>query len=201
MEIEAQVNRPEVAVRPTAAARPAARLRLGQAAGDRLLITVVALLISALSQAVILYSTGGHLAPALDDTFIHLRYATQLADGQFFAYNTADGYSSGASSFLYVLLLAACAAAGVRGDDLLLAAQAINAVGLMLAAVALYSLGRRLRGRGVGWVAAGLLVLNGRVIWGAASGMEIGLTVGLVAALLLAIHLALGPGRRARPTK
>src|SRR5918911_1297879 len=48
----------------------------------------------------------GHPAVPLDDAFIHFQYAKRLAQGHFFSYSEGDGYSSGATSVVWPLLLA-----------------------------------------------------------------------------------------------
>jgi hypothetical protein len=50
---------------------------------------------------------------ALDDSYIHIQYGWQAAQGHFLEYNTGDAPSSGATSLLYMLVLAAGFAAGI----------------------------------------------------------------------------------------
>src|SRR5260221_10176726 len=56
----------------------------------------------------------GHPAVPLDDAFIHFQYAKRLAGGHFFSYSPGDGYSSGATSLLWPMLLAPFYLAGLR---------------------------------------------------------------------------------------
>ena len=66
----------------------------------RVLIALGALCIRAvLAQA-------GNPAVPLDDAFIHMQYARRLADGGFFSFVAGEGYSTGATSFLWPVLLA-----------------------------------------------------------------------------------------------
>ncbi|HMA36426.1 MAG TPA: hypothetical protein VKY74_18360, partial [Chloroflexia bacterium] len=142
---------------------------------DQVALAGAGLLLGAIWIGVTIYSSAGHLSAALDDTFIHLQYARQIAAGHFFAYNTADGYSSGATSFLYALLLAAVACLGLDGDALLWAAQLLNAGFFAASAVLVYRLTWRWAGRRGGLVAGLLFLLNGGILWGYGTGMEIGL--------------------------
>ena len=133
-----------------------------------------------MSVGVILYSTGGQIAAPLDDTYIHLQYARQLAAGHFFAFNTEDGYSSGATSFLYVLVLGLFARLGAQGDGLLWAAHGLNVALFAASAWLSYRLGWLVRNRAVAWLSAALFLLAAHLVWGFATAMETGLTCALV---------------------
>jgi hypothetical protein len=54
-------------------------------------------------------ATGGEWIAPIDDTYIHLQYATALAEGRGFSYQRGDGYSGGATSPVWVALLAPAA--------------------------------------------------------------------------------------------
>ena len=47
----------------------------------------------------------GNFSSPLDDTFIHLVYAKNIADGHFFKYNVQDDYTTGNTSILYSFLI------------------------------------------------------------------------------------------------
>lgn len=162
---------------------------------DILALVFAAAILGALCLAIIVASSDGHLSAPLDDTFIHLQYARQIGAGHFFAYNTEDGYSSGATSFLYALVLAVPAALGATGDGLLLIAHLLNLTLFAASAALVYGLGRRWGGRAVGRAAGAFFLLNGGILWGYASGMEIGLFASLLLASLT--QLAEGSGPRA----
>src|SRR5687767_12530087 len=49
---------------------------------------------------------AGRPAVPLDDAFIHMQYARRLAEGGFFSFVAGDGYSTGATSLLWPVLLA-----------------------------------------------------------------------------------------------
>ena len=138
------------------------------------------------------------LAPPLDDTFIHFQYAKQLARGHFFEYQDGEGVSTGATSFLYPVLLAPFWLAGLRGLRLIWAAHLLNLLGLALAATSVL-LGLRRLGtdRRVALAGSLLVVFNGWLAWGVASGMAIGVTAGLLGwTLLEAVRFLQGRGAK-----
>jgi hypothetical protein len=119
----------------------------------------------------ILHLTGEAAAP-LDDSFIHLQYARRLAEGHFFSYVAGEGYTSGATSFLWPILLAPFHAIGLRGVSLLYAAWAIGTVSHAGVAVETYRIAERLAGRAAAAGAAAMCLLFGAFAWFAWSGME-----------------------------
>jgi hypothetical protein len=58
----------------------------------------------------LLRATRGQWIAPIDDTYIHLQYASALAEGRGLQYQPGDGYSGGATSPLWVALLAPAAA-------------------------------------------------------------------------------------------
>ncbi len=124
---------------------------------------------------------GVWLSAPLDDTFIHFQYAKQLARGHVLQYNDGDAPSTGATSLLYLFLLAPGWLVGFRGV-LLLAWGWLVAAGLHLAGgLALFGLVQRLTGRrGLAWTGLLAFLLCGPVLWGAYSQMEVGLFSALV---------------------
>ncbi|MDQ4107171.1 MAG: hypothetical protein M3157_08400, partial [Actinomycetota bacterium] len=130
---------------------------------------------------------GGQLSAPLDDAFIHLQYGRQIGDGQWFSYNDGDPVSTGASSFLYPIILGAGhGLLGLDGTRLLAFAIVLGILLLGATAVLGCELGRRLVGGRAGLWTGVLVAANGAFVWGATSGME----VSLLAALLLASLLA-----------
>jgi arabinofuranosyltransferase len=119
----------------------------------------------------------------LDDSWIHLHFARNLAEGAGFAYNPGVPVA-GSTAPLWTLLLAAASAA--LGPSLL----TTKALGLA-AAVGAAVLTRR---AAVAWgapplaalAAAVALACSGPLVWGALSGMEVTLAAALVAAALVA---------------
>lgn len=144
---------------------------------DDLLILGAALGVAILFVVVELWIAGGIGFP-LDDSWIHLRFATNLASGHGFAINPGEPVA-GSTAPLWTLLLAAAITLGVPG---LVAAKGLGLVGY--AATGLLT--RRLAlALGLGppfALTAGLAVVGlGRLGWGALSGMEVPLATALVA--------------------
>ena len=138
---------------------------------------------------------GGQLSAPLDDVFIHLQYGSQIGEGKWFRYNDGDQISTGASSFLYVILLGAARAVGFDGGYLLGFAIVLGVVLLAITAVLGYELGRRLAGEKAGLWSGVLISTNGAFVWGATSGMEVPLLAVLLTGTLLAFVRDLSTGR------
>jgi len=155
---------------------------------------LLALLASALPLALLLLRErviAGSAGFPLDDSWIHLHFARNLAEGAGFAYNPGVPVA-GSTAPLWTLLLAA--GARVAGASLVMA-KTLGVAGALIAALVL-------RRAALAWgasppaalVAAVGLVWSGPFAWGALSGMEVTLAALLVAAALLALardHLVL----------
>ena len=119
----------------------------------------------------------------LDDSWIHLHFARNLAEGAGFAYNPGT-LVAGSTAPLWTLLLAAGAL--VFGAS----AVTVKTIGVasMLGAALLSRRAALAWGasRGVALAAAVALVWMGPLVWGALSGMEVCLAALLVAAALRA---------------
>jgi hypothetical protein len=114
---------------------------------------------------------GGFALP-LDDSFIHLQFARRLAEGHWFHYAQGAGYSSGATSFLWPLLLTPWFWLGL--DDLQLVAV-MWGYGVLLHAAVSYDCARfceGLAGRGPGLAAGAMCLVFGGFAWFSYSGME-----------------------------
>ncbi|MBL8145696.1 MAG: hypothetical protein JNL34_04850 [Anaerolineae bacterium] len=125
----------------------------------------------------------------LDDAYIHLQYARQLAAGQPYVYNPGLPPTSGATSFLYPYLLAAGALAGADGLTLGIWAIVLGAAALALAGWLILRIGLAVGAPfwpsalvGLSWA------LSGAALWHAASGMET--SVAVLAVLLAAYGVA-----------
>ena len=140
----------------------------------------------------------GALWPApLDDTYIYFGHARSWALGHPFAWYPGNGYSSGATSVLYPMLLAPLWAVGLRGSSLVLGA-ALLAVGFAFdTARSLARLCRTAAGR---WLAPLVVVIVPLVSWSWWSGMETALFGALLGRSLLATERATRepPTRRGR---
>jgi hypothetical protein len=120
----------------------------------------------------------------LDDSWIHLHFARNLAEGAGFAYNPGTPVA-GSTAPLWTLLLAA-------GAWLVGASIAMTKTLGVLAAVAAALLLRRAAlawgaGRAAALTAAIALLWSGPFAWGALSGMEVTLAALLVTAALFAL--------------
>jgi hypothetical protein len=119
----------------------------------------------------------------LDDSWIHLHFARNIAEGHGFSYNPGVPVAGSTAPLWTVLLAAASALAGAS----LATAKVTGVIATMAAAIvtrrAAIAWGA---GAGVALVAAVALVWTGPVVWGALSGMEVSLAALLVAALLWA---------------
>jgi hypothetical protein len=112
-----------------------------------------------------------------DDTYIHLRYAQQLAHGEGFVFNTGERVY-GTTSPLWVLALAYPIALGVDG---LLASKLLGALATLASVLLLWMLMRRTLGSP--WLRAGATVAWAGHAWmlrWSLSGMETPLAVALV---------------------
>jgi hypothetical protein len=127
---------------------------------------------------------AGHPAVPLDDAFIHFQYAKRLAGGHFFSYVDGDGYSSGATSLLWPLLLAPFYALGLDDLSIIWAAWGLGFLALGALTVETYRLALPLAGRGAAVGAAAMVPCFGGYVFGAASGMEV-----VPLALVLAVGL------------
>ena len=183
--------------------RPKARTpsKMKYSAGSTIILAL-ALLVGCLFVGTNLYYNRGDLSveglnisAPLDDTFIHLQYGRQIGEGQWFSYNDGDPVSSGASSFLYVLLLGAAHFVGFSGANLLGFAIIFGTVLFVLTALLGYGLGQRLAGERAGLCSGILIAANGAFGWGATSGMEVALFSVLILGTLLAFLRELSSGR------
>jgi len=138
-------------------------------------------------------ATGGHVVAPLDDSYIYFQYAKRLAQGHFYSYSGSDGYSTGVTSMLYPLLLAPFYLLGFTGEAFVVVVIALGGLMLTASGWLMYLLTRRATGHWAPALVAGLLVvLNGHVVWGYLSGMEIPL---LIMAVLATVWFWGAPGK------
>jgi len=127
--------------------------------------------VGALCIQAILARAGGPAFP-LDDAFIHLQFARGLAEGRFYEYVAGEGYSSGATSLLWPLVLAPFHLIGVRGISLVWVAWALGALSHAGVAVETARLARPLVGRAGAAGAGAMSVAFAAFAWFGFSGME-----------------------------
>jgi hypothetical protein len=125
-------------------------------------------------------------AVPLDDSYIHFVYAKRFAELSPFVFSPGDGPTSGATSFLWPILLAPFYLVGFRDSSIIYAAWLLGT--LLHAATALET--KRLASKLVGPIAATgasvMCVLFGAFAWFAWSGME---TMGLAWSMTRAVRL------------
>jgi hypothetical protein len=120
----------------------------------------------------------------LDDSWIHLHFARNLAEGHGFVYNPGDPVA-GSTAPLWTLLLAGAFA--VLGSDPVWA-KALGALAALATALATRRLALAWSGDSALGLVAGLLTaLAGPMLWGALSGMEVALAALLVTGGVLAV--------------
>ncbi len=115
---------------------------------------------------------AGRPALPLDDSFIHLQFARRIAEGHPMTFNEGGGFSSGATSFLWPLLLAPFHLIGVRGLSLVYVAWAYGTVFHAGVMVETARLTEPLAGRAAAVAAGAMCLLFGAFAWFAWSGME-----------------------------
>jgi hypothetical protein len=134
-----------------------------------------------------IWATTGRPALPLDDGFIHLQYARRLAEGAFFSFVPGEGYSTGATSPAWPLLLAPFHAIGVRGLALVWVSWLLGTLFHAATAVEATRLASRLAGRTAAIAAGAMCLAFAPFAWFAWSGME---TMALAWALLRAARVA-----------
>lgn len=111
-------------------------------------------------------------AVPLDDAFIHFQYARRLAEGSFFAYTQGGGYTSGATSILWPLLLAPFYKLGFRGLSIIPIAWLFGTLAHAALTLEIFRFAHRLAGRAAALGAAAMSLGFGAFAWFAWSGME-----------------------------
>ncbi|HEV8438540.1 MAG TPA: hypothetical protein VGT40_10635 [Methylomirabilota bacterium] len=164
-----------------ATARPRAAIRAVPEAGWVVAAFVLALGVFWIRQWQIAATLGWSSFP-LDDSWIHLQFARNLAEGHGFAYNPGIPVA-GSTAPLWTLLLAAVFA--VLGSHPLWAKLVGMLATLGTALLAQRLVWRLTAHRGPGLIAGVSTATAGPLVWGALSGMEVSLAALLVTAALL----------------
>jgi hypothetical protein len=137
--------------------------------------------------SVYIFSDAGDVVMPLDDVYIHFQYARQLSEGQPYVYNTGEGATSGATSFIYPYILAIGYLLGFQGLNLGLWSMFVGGVSLFGSMWAIYRL--CLTFDAPLWLAILTPIsfaLTGSVSWHTMSGMETMLIVCFMLWTLLA---------------
>ncbi len=152
--------------------------------------------------------SDGTLLMPLDDTYIHFQYARQMAHGDFYRYNPGDDPTSGATSLLYVPLLAAGYRIGFTGLSLAYWAVGIGALALLASGWLIYLMIRDAAARTSLPQSARRLIavtmmlsfaISGPLDWASLSGMETALFVCMVLLALYAYTVFQKRARQAAP--
>lgn len=115
----------------------------------------------------------GHPGAALDDAYIHFQYARAIAEGHPFRFQAGEPISTGATSFLWPMVLSPFYLVGFRGESILWPAWALAFLALGALSYETYALTKPLAGRGAAIGAGAMTLAFGGLVWGAASGMEV----------------------------
>lgn len=142
--------------------------------------------LAALFWTSMLQHTGGQLGAPIDDAFIYANYGRHTAAGHPFEYNPGEGVTTGATSTLWTLVCALGAALGFTGEGIIRWTFGLETVCLFLYGALLYRIGLLLFGghRLVATLIALAVMLEGRVLWGFFSGMDIAVYHALLASSL-----------------
>lgn len=111
-------------------------------------------------------------AVPLDDSFIHFQFARRFAEGAPFTFTDGAGFSSGATSFAWPLLLSPLYLMGARELAVIWAAWALGTLFHAATAVETTRLATPLVGRPAGIAAGAMSALFAGFAWFAWSGME-----------------------------
>lgn len=141
------------------------------------LLAALAAAIALLFLASLLAATQGHFVPQVSDLYLVCQYARAMAEGHPFRYNPGDPPTTGATSLLHTVLLAAAHAAGFRGEGLIAFAVLAGAVFLAAAVLRARSAGAALGGAREGFLAGALVALGGPVVWGFLYGADVALAM------------------------
>lgn len=129
--------------------------------------------------------TDGKTIMPLDDVYIHFQYARTFAEGTPYVYNTGEDPTSGATSFIYPILLSIGYLIGFKGLALGTYAMFLGAVFLAVSMRLLIDLAQQFKipiwG---GYLLSVGFAVSGAITWHFHSGMETGLMMMLTLATL-----------------
>src|SRR4029453_16016363 len=124
-----------------------------------------------------------------------------IAKGHPFEYQRGEPKTSGATSPLYVLLLAVFYLLGVRGHGLMVVALALALASLATTAVCLGNVAQRLGSNGCRWAVAICVFGWGWLVWQSGTGMETIVVTAVVAFAWDQITVWIGAAAENRTTK
>lgn len=120
-------------------------------------------------------SMTGHLSLPLDDSFIHMQYGKQIAEGYYFRYQAHDAVSGGATSFLYPHLIALGHLVGFQGMSLIVWLYGIAWLSCTAVYCFVFRLLHRWASESAAYFGVANLALSGVSAWAFWGGMEIAL--------------------------
>jgi hypothetical protein len=170
------------------------RRALARFARAALPYVALALVLDAVFVWRILDLAHGQLCPTLDDAYIHLEYARSLVELRPLSYNPGDAPTTGATSFLYIALLALGWAVGFRGLGALAFMHALGVIALAITAWCGARIAERLVGPTGRWAGLLAVLVVPQYVFEALGGMEIALvTATQLLAVLAALEWTLRP--------
>jgi len=136
---------------------------------------------------------NGRMGLPLEDSYIYLTYAKQFGRGQPFTYFPGGGYSAGATSVLWPMVIAPLWTLGARGHALVWVSYGLCAALYTATCVGAYRVARGLVPDHVGAayreiagaLAAVLVLAIAPFAWTALSGMEVALAAALLVGVVL----------------
>ncbi|MEO0078107.1 MAG: hypothetical protein ABIK86_03800 [candidate division WOR-3 bacterium] len=131
----------------------------------------------------------------LDDPWIHLTFARNLAQGRGFSFNPGEPVA-GSTAPLWTLILALAHVFLKNATEMVVAAKVLSAVFLVVASVYAFRLGMLLTGDRRAGLASGIVVATlGPMGWALMSGMEVTLSAALtLAGIYHYLNRPRGPG-------
>ncbi|HEY5982957.1 MAG TPA: hypothetical protein VIU38_05745 [Anaerolineales bacterium] len=162
---------------------PAGGRKLGQPFGARSVIPYSLLLAAGIVAAALLFLLPHAAEFPMDDAYIHLVYARNLAEHGSLDFNFPGERGVGSTSLLWVLLLAAGLKVGI---PMAVLAKALGIASLIALSLGVQTLLRSIWGPLPAFLAAALVGISGNMLWFALSGMETVLFLALGIAVLIA---------------
>src|SRR6186713_1082167 len=130
---------------------------------SRALLVVAALAVAIVFLASMLSATNGHFVPQVVDLYVVCQYARSFAEGHPFQYNPGEPASTGATSLLHTVVLAAAHALGARGEGLVAFAVASGAAFYVATVLLARRIAALLAGGPEGLLAGALVALGGPI--------------------------------------
>ena len=141
----------------------------------RSVLSVLAVAVAMAFVGFMLTATNGHFVPQVVDLYVVCQYARSFADGHPFQYNPGEPASTGATSLLHTVVLAAAHALGARGEGLVAFAVASGAAFYVATVLLARRIAALLAGGPEGLLAGALVALGGPIVWGFLYGSDMAL--------------------------